>query len=97
MPDFDAILFITHDLDLAVIYANRVIVLYDGRVIADGPPEEALKDAERLRKSRVLPTSLLKMNLEYLPKTGSFMRAEALVAYTDNGKNQNSNKQVEKG
>jgi len=97
MPDFDAILFITHDLDLAVIYANRVIVLYDGHVIADGPPEEALKDEERLRKSRVLPTSLLKMNLEYLPKTGSFMRAEALAAYADNGKNLGSSKKVNSG
>ena len=37
-PGFDAIIFITHDLDLALIYANRVVVLYGGEIVADGHP-----------------------------------------------------------
>ena len=32
LPSFEAILFITHDVDLAVIYANRVILVADGAV-----------------------------------------------------------------
>lgn len=59
MQGFDAILFITHDVDLAVIYANRVLLIYDGRIIADGTPYEVLSDEDRLQKSRILPTSLL--------------------------------------
>ncbi len=78
MPDFDATLFITHDVDLSVIYANRVILMYDGRVLADGSPQDVLGNREQLVSSRVLPTSLLELNLEVFHKTGQFQRAEAL-------------------
>lgn len=79
MPGFEAILFITHDVDLAVIYANRVLLLYDGRIVADGPTHKVLEDEDLLRRCRVLPTSLLRLNLEHYPQTGKFMRAEALA------------------
>jgi len=79
MPGFDAVLFITHDVDLAVIYANRILLVYNGGLVADGPPQEVLRDEERLRSCRVLPTSLLKLNLELFPRTGRFLRAEALA------------------
>jgi len=79
LPNFAAILFITHDLDLAVCYANRVILVHEGTIAADGPPAQVLADFERLRRCRVLPTSLLALNLEYLPQTGRFMPAEALA------------------
>jgi energy-coupling factor transport system ATP-binding protein len=81
MPGFDAILFITHDLDLALIYANRILLIDGGQVVADGSPEEVLRDEELLRRSRILPTSLLRLNLEYLPRTGRFLRAESLARY----------------
>ena len=75
---FDSIIFITHDLDLALIYANRVVVLFNGEVVADGHPNEVLQNSESLQKWRILPTSLLKLNQELWPKTGQYMRAEAL-------------------
>ncbi len=79
---FAASLFITHDLDLAVTYANRVLLVGEGRLMADGAPQEVLKDFELLMRCRVRPTSLLRMNMELLPKTGQFMPAEALAAYS---------------
>ena len=79
MPGFDSILFISHDVDLAVIYANRIILVYDGTIVADGSPNEVLADEEQLSRCRVLPTSLLKLNQEYYPKTGRFLRAEQLA------------------
>ncbi len=81
MPGFDAILFITHDLDLAVIYANRILLVDQGQIMADGSPQEVLADEDLLRRSRILPTSLLRLNLEYLPRTGRFLRAETLAKY----------------
>lgn len=79
LPSFEAILFITHDVDLAVVYANRVILIANGQVAADGPPAEVLSDYERLKACRLVPTSLLDLNLSALPQTGRFMRAEALA------------------
>ncbi len=79
LPGFEAILFITHDLDLATIFANRVILVAEGRIQADGRPEDVLRDEDLLRRCRVVPTSLLRTNIGMLPKTGRFMRAEALA------------------
>jgi energy-coupling factor transport system ATP-binding protein len=79
MPGFEAIMFITHDVDLAVIYANRVLIIADGRLIADGPPQEVLRDFDRLEACRLVPSSLLALNVKYFPQTGRFMRAEALA------------------
>lgn len=79
LPNFDAVLFITHDIDLAVIYANRVLMINDGRLISDGRPQEVLNDFSFLRENRLVPTSLLEINLALYPETGKFMRAEALA------------------
>ena len=79
LPGFEAILFITHDVDLAVIYANRVIIVADGRIIADGSPHEVLGDTRRLEDCRLVPTSLLAANMEFWPRTKRFLRAEALA------------------
>ncbi|HSL42581.1 MAG TPA: energy-coupling factor transporter ATPase [Anaerolineales bacterium] len=79
--NFAATLFITHDLDLAVTYANRVLLVGDKHIVADGPPEEVLQDFDLLMRYRVRPTSLLRLNLEMLPRTGQFLAAEELAAY----------------
>lgn len=78
MP-FEAIVFITHDVDLAVRYANRVILMADGRIEADGPPEAVLSDFALLRRCRVRPTSLLELNVNLLPQTGHFCSLEELA------------------
>ncbi|HAL17539.1 MAG TPA: ABC transporter ATP-binding protein [Anaerolineaceae bacterium] len=79
LPTFEAILFITHDIDLAVIYANRVWMVNQGQVVADGVPSEVLRDQERLRINRLVPTSLLQANLDYFPMTRKFYSAEGLA------------------
>jgi energy-coupling factor transport system ATP-binding protein len=68
-------------LDLAVVYANRVLLVSEGRVAADGAPADVLAERARLEACRVLPTSLLEANLELFPKTRRFLRAEALAEF----------------
>jgi energy-coupling factor transport system ATP-binding protein len=79
LPSFEAILFITHDVDLAVIYANRVLMFNNGMLVADGKPEDVLCDFDRLEANRLVPTSLLSLNIKRLGTTGRFLRAEALA------------------
>ena len=38
------ILMVTHDLGLALRYADRVVLLKEGAVVADGPPECAMEE-----------------------------------------------------
>ena len=40
------VLFVEHDMEVVSRFAQRVLAFYDGRVIADGPPEAALNDPE---------------------------------------------------
>jgi len=79
MPGFEAIMFITHDVDLALIYANRVLMISDGTLIADGKPQDVLRDFDRLKANRIVPTSLLALNFKLFSATSRFMRAEALA------------------
>ncbi|MFZ2652286.1 MAG: ABC transporter ATP-binding protein [Burkholderiaceae bacterium] len=40
------VLFVEHDMEVVSRFAQRVLAFYDGRIIADGPPGEALDDPE---------------------------------------------------
>ena len=62
MPGFESILFITHDVDLAVIYANRVLMIADGRLVADGAPQEVLRDLLPVKSQSIVPSSLLALH-----------------------------------
>ena len=76
---FSAIVFITHDLDLAISFANRVLLMSEGKIVDDGAPHKVLADFSQLERCRVIPTSLLQANLEHFDETGAFMRVEALA------------------
>ncbi|MEP7189174.1 MAG: ATP-binding cassette domain-containing protein, partial [Roseiflexaceae bacterium] len=54
-----ATVLITHDVDLAVSYATRVVLLRDGQIEADGSPEQVLADRALIERCRIVPTSLL--------------------------------------
>jgi energy-coupling factor transport system ATP-binding protein len=59
LPELDALLFITHDLDLALRFTQRVLLLRDGNLVADGPPLQVLADPQLLESCNLRPTSLL--------------------------------------
>lgn len=40
------IVFVEHDMDIVSKYADRVVAFYNGRILADGVPDQVLKDAE---------------------------------------------------
>jgi energy-coupling factor transporter ATP-binding protein EcfA2 len=59
LPELDALLFITHDLDLALRFTQRVILLREGNVVADGAPLEVLDKPDLLVDCNLRSTSLL--------------------------------------
>jgi branched-chain amino acid transport system ATP-binding protein len=38
------VLFVEHDMEIVARFADRVLAFYDGTVIADGAPAQALAD-----------------------------------------------------
>ena len=61
------VLMITHDVDLIARYAHRLIVLYQGQVLLDGPTAEVFTQVEELRKSFVVPPVAAQLAAELAP------------------------------
>ncbi|MDD3932928.1 MAG: ATP-binding cassette domain-containing protein [Methanoculleus sp.] len=53
------VLISTHDVELAYRWADSVILMERGRVLARGPPEEVFSDASLLAAARLKPPALL--------------------------------------
>ena len=75
----ESIYLVTHDVDLALTRADRILVLRDGRVVADGPPVTVIQDEERWRTCNLHRTSLMRANLAWPPAGGGFLDAASLA------------------
>lgn len=49
------VLMITHDMDLIGRYAERLIVMWNGKVLLDGPTAEVFSQTEKLKQSFLRP------------------------------------------
>ncbi|MGW1072646.1 heme ABC transporter ATP-binding protein [Streptomyces sp. NPDC002537] len=54
----DAVVVVLHDLGLAGAYADRVAVLHEGRIAAEGPPDRVF-DAELLSRVYLQPVEVI--------------------------------------
>jgi energy-coupling factor transport system ATP-binding protein len=70
---------ITHDVDLALTRADRILVLRDGRVVADGTPTEVIRDEEEWRACNLHQTSLMRANMAWRPAGHDFLDAASLA------------------
>ena len=47
------ILMATHDVDLVPLYANRIFILYEGKILLSGTPREVFNEKETVRKAQL--------------------------------------------
>ncbi|MGH2385975.1 MAG: ABC transporter ATP-binding protein, partial [Candidatus Limnocylindria bacterium] len=81
IPGLESMYFVTHDVDLALTHADRILVLRDGRIVADGPPATVVEDAERWHACNLERTSLMAANLAWSGRSdGRFLDAASLAA-----------------
>ena len=81
IPGLESLYFVTHDVDLALTHADRILVLRDGRIAADGPPAAVIEAAELWRASNLERTSLMAANLAWSNDTDRrFLDAISLAA-----------------
>ena len=55
------IVIITHNVNLAIEYCQRAVIMVDGKIIADGPTQKVLADEPLLKKARLKPTSITRL------------------------------------
>lgn len=79
IPGLESIYLITHDVDLALTHADRILLFRDGRIVADGPPEEVIKDTDRWTGCNLRPTSLMAANARWGDRAQGFLDAESLA------------------
>jgi len=77
----EGVYFITHDADLALAHADRILLMRDGRIVADGAPLEVIADRERWTACNLRYTSLMEANATYGDRTGRFMAAAELARW----------------
>ena len=77
----ESLYFVTHDVDLALTRADRILVIRDGRLVADGAPPEVCADEETWIASNLHRTSLISANLRWRPETGRFLGAIDLARH----------------
>jgi len=79
IPGLESIYLITHDVDLALTHADRILLFRDGRIVADGPPKEVISDTDRWAACNLRQTSLMAANLRWGGANGRFLDAESLA------------------
>jgi len=79
IPGLQSLYFVTHDVDLALTHADRILLFREGRVVADGSPMEVIADAARWRACDLRVTSLMEANGRYGSATGKFLDADTLA------------------
>ncbi|TAL11344.1 MAG: ABC transporter ATP-binding protein [Chloroflexota bacterium] len=85
IPGLESIYLVTHDVDLALTHADRILLFREGRVVADGPPLEVVEDTDRWIACNLRPTSLIRANARWSGLNGAFLDAETLAARVATG------------
>ena len=80
IPGLESIYLVTHDVDLALTHADRILLFRDGQVVADGPPALVVEDVDRWIACNLRPTTLMQANAHWSSQRGVFLDAETLAA-----------------
>ena len=79
IPRLESVYLVTHDVDLALAHATRILLFRAGEVVADGSPAEVIEDEDRWSSCNLRVTSLMRAN-RLRGIAGRFLDAEALAA-----------------
>jgi len=64
------VIMITHELELAARYAEHVILLREGEIIARGETREVLSDADQLKRAGLMPLPISQLYALWVNQTG---------------------------
>ena len=79
IPELESLYLVTHDVDLALTHADRILVLRDGRIVANGSPRAVIEDKFRWEAANLRRTSLMAANLAHGVAGDRFLDAATLA------------------
>jgi energy-coupling factor transport system ATP-binding protein len=79
IPGLESLYLVTHDVDLALTHADRILLMRDGVIVADGPPSTVIADEEAWIACNLRLTSLLRANARWRSAPGRLLDAESLA------------------
>lgn len=80
------VIVVTHDMDIVARYARRVVVMVDGRILADGPTRKVLRQRDLLGRAHLKPPSIVGLSQLLSEKVGvdvSLLTTEEVVSLLD--------------
>ena len=81
IPGLESVYLVTHDVDLALAHADRILLFRGGEIVADGPPADVIEDEDRWTSCNLRVTSLMRANTAQRGATGRFLGAEELATW----------------
>ena len=58
------VIMVCHDMELVADYAERLVVMTDGEVVADGPTFDIMRDAELCARASLMPSQIVAISSE---------------------------------
>lgn len=77
------VLAVTHDMGLVAEYTDRVVVVKDGRIIDDGPPEKVFLKEDNLKKTNIRPPQITQVGIELESVTSDDVLKEMWLTVDD--------------
>lgn len=68
------VVVVTHDVEFAAMYFPRVVLMSQGRIVADGPPEEVLTNEKILESASLVPPQATKIAWKVSSRVSGFPR-----------------------
>ena len=81
IPDLESLYLVTHDVDLALAHADRILLFREGEIVADGSPSDVIEDEDRWTSCNLRVTSLMRANARVRGATERFLGSEELAAW----------------
>jgi energy-coupling factor transporter ATP-binding protein EcfA2 len=81
IPGLESVYLVTHDVDLALAHADRILLFREGEIVADGSPSAVIEDEDRWTSCNLRVTSLMRANARQRGVTERFLDSEALAAW----------------
>ena len=81
IPGLESVYLVTHDVDLALAHADRILLFRDGEIVADGSPSDVIEDEDRWTSCNLRVTSLMRANARVRGEAERFLGAEELAAW----------------